>query len=155
MLIRNLRKTDIPALRSLASSAAEEGFKFLDRFVREIEAGGLLLNSPVEFFLCIEDGSEIVAIGGLTPDPYTADPLIGRIRHVYVRPGYRGRGIGKHLVREIEELGTNHYREFSLRTDTLSAAKFYEALGYQPVEGESTTHRLRTRPENESDRYFG
>lgn len=47
----------------------------------------------------VEHDKKIVGVGGVNIDPYTSDINIGRIRHVYVLPAYRQKGVGKELLR--------------------------------------------------------
>jgi ribosomal protein S18 acetylase RimI-like enzyme len=76
----------------------------------------------------------------VTRDPYIADTRIGRLRHVYVRPEIRRRGVGRALVAHLEARAAACYGSLRLRTDTEAASRFYERLGYEPVASPSATH---------------
>jgi ribosomal protein S18 acetylase RimI-like enzyme len=143
MLIRIIDSSDFEQLRTLAEIAVAEGYQFLTRLISDLETGATFLDRPDEFFLGAVVNVEIVAIAGITHDPYSPEPGLGRIRHVYVRPDHRGQGIGTALVREVETRAAEFYSRFVLRTDTEAGARFYEAIGYRPVHFESATH---TRP---------
>lgn len=130
------------ALAPLLAASTAEGFRFVERFAREWEEGKACFDRPGELLLAAYHGASVVAIGGLTADPYTGDPALGRLRHIYVRPDARRRGIGRRLVRAIERAAQGAYRALVLRTDTATAARFYEALGYTPLPpGGTATHR--------------
>jgi GNAT superfamily N-acetyltransferase len=59
-----------------------------------------------------------------------------------VRPDARRRGIGRRLVHELEQAAHQTFRALVLRTDTPTAARFYETLGYTPLPpGGTATHR--------------
>jgi ribosomal protein S18 acetylase RimI-like enzyme len=59
-----------------------------------------------------------------------------------VRPDSRRRGIGRRLVQTLEQAAQQTYRALVLRTDTPTAARFYETLGYTPLPpGGTATHR--------------
>ncbi len=140
MLIRPLGACDIPAIESLAHEAEAEGFRFLGRFLADFAAGLIRFNTPVEFFHGVELNAGLVAMGGVTPDPYVRDVIVGRLRHVYVSPEIRRSGIGRELVQTLEARARRTYRRLRLRTDTPGAAAFYERLGYDAIEHRTATH---------------
>ncbi len=130
------------ALAPLLAASTAEGFRFVERLVREWEAGHARFDQPGELLLAAYDGESLVAIGGLMPDAYTGDPALGRLRHIYVRPDARRRGIGRQLVDRLEQSAEGTYGALVLRTDTATAARFYEQLGYMPLPpGGAATHR--------------
>jgi hypothetical protein len=49
--------------------------------------------------------------------------------------------LGRLLIHALEQRAAEQYRELRLRTDTPSAALFYEKLGYTPVDDLTATHR--------------
>ncbi len=130
------------ALAPLLAVSTGEGFRFVERLAREWQEGKARFDRPGELLLAAYHGASIVAIGGLTADPYTEEPALGRLRHLYVRPDARRRGIGRRLVQALELAAQQTYRALVLRTDTEAAARFYEALGYMPLPvGGTATHR--------------
>jgi len=130
------------ALAALLAASTGEGFRFVERLAREWQEGKARFDRPGELLLAAYHGASIVAIGGLTADPYTEEPALGRLRHLYVRPDARRRGIGRRLVQALELAAQQTYRALVLRTDTEAAARFYEALGYMPLPvGGTATHR--------------
>jgi GNAT superfamily N-acetyltransferase len=78
---------------------------------------------------------QVIAVGGINVDPYFNSPSLGRIRHLYVHPEFRRRGVGARLVGLIEGQGRKYFDSFQLFTASRAAATFYEALGYVPVKG--------------------
>jgi len=58
------------------------------------------LMDPAVTFLVVRDGEEAVGCGALKRDPRGW----GEVKRMYVRPGQRGRGIGKRVVAELEGL---------------------------------------------------
>ena len=130
------------ALAPLLAASIDEGFHFGERLVREWQEGKKCFNGPGELLLAAYQGTNIIAIGGLMADPYSGEPALGRLRHIYVRPDTRRRGIGRRLVQLLEQAAQRTYRALVLRTDTPTAARFYEALGYTPLPpGGTATHR--------------
>lgn len=93
-LVRQLATDDMGQIRELAAEGEAEGFRFLARFVRELDAGVATLRGSSHAFLGAFDESSLIAVGGVMPDPYVARAGIGRIRHVYVQPAARRQGSG-------------------------------------------------------------
>jgi GNAT superfamily N-acetyltransferase len=124
-----------------------EGFRFPRRLVDEHASGRVRFDGPGEVLLGVFEGDELVAVGGVTRDPYGGADDVGRIRHVYVRVAHRGRGIGATLVRALEAHARGRFSALTLRTDTEAASRFYAALGYRALPaGGTATHRRELEP---------
>lgn len=142
-VVRTLLPPPWPVLEPLIRASEREGFRFLARLRREYEDGSTRFDRAGEVLLGVESGPELIAVGGLTADPYAAEPRVGRLRHLYVSPAHRRRGAGRLLVAALVEAARPHFDTLTLRTDTEAAARFYEALGFAPAAGaEHHTHRL-------------
>jgi GNAT superfamily N-acetyltransferase len=140
--IRILDPLPAAAVEVLADESTREGFRFVRRLLDEHGAGEVRFDGPGEVLLGVYDGADLIAIGGVTRDPYGDDPSVGRVRHVYVRVSHRRGGIGARLIAALEERARVHFAALVLRTDTEAAARFYEALGYVPLApGGTATHR--------------
>lgn len=138
--IRAVSLSDLEELRRLADIAGAEGFKFLHRLVQLVENGDVVFDDAGEFFLCVVANGDVIAVGGVTPDPYVDATDVGRIRHVYVHPQHRSKSVGRNLVHEIEVRAKRTYSKLRLRTDTMAGARFYESLGYRAVASPDATH---------------
>jgi ribosomal protein S18 acetylase RimI-like enzyme len=142
MDIRSLVPPCWPQLAPLMKASREEGFFFLSRLEHEYLSRQVRFDGAGEMLLGAFQGSAIVGIAGLTRDPYDNDQRTGCVRHVYVLPQCRRRGIGKSLLTDIERHGKTHFTVLVLRTDTLAAANFYQRIGYEQLApGETATHR--------------
>jgi probable phosphoglycerate mutase len=130
---RTFTARDLDDLRALIAESEAEGFQFLRRVAHELAFPGTTMIGAY-------DTERLVAIGGVTPDPYATDRSVGRVRHVYVHPAYRRRGVGRRLIALIEEAAVGAFARLRLRTDSSDAAAFYEALGYERSSSESATH---------------
>jgi GNAT superfamily N-acetyltransferase len=142
--IRRIRTLPRDELDALLGESSAEGFRFVARLVDEWEAGRERFDAPGAVLLGAFEGTALLAIGGLTPDPYGGDPAVGRLRHVYVRASARRRGVGRRLVTALEDRAAARYGALVLRTDTAAGARFYEAVGYAALPaGGTATHRRR------------
>ena len=142
-MIRSLSLSDRPRVDALAAESLAEGFRFGARWHAAIEASSS--DAPRQFFLGVFEGDALVAVGGVTSDPYDNEPGLGRVRHVYVARAARRRGFGRRLLASLEAQATVAYSSLRLRTDTERAATFYEALGYVRIDNPNATHRRALR----------
>lgn len=123
--------------------ARNEGFVPLQRLLDAAESGDEPFAAPNETFFGARRANDVIAVAGLSQDPYGAAATVGRLRHLYVRPNARRAGVGRSLVAALlEQHGRLHYRTVRLRTYDPGAAAFYEAIGFARTEGSHETHRV-------------
>ena len=127
----------------LHAEARAEGHRFLDRLRDEWRSGTLRFGGPGEILLGAFDGNELIGVGGISRDPYAPAPGLGRLRHLYVRPAARRRGIGRHLVARLLDQARAHFDVIRLSTGSEAASCFYEGIGFERVEAFKQTHRLK------------
>jgi putative acetyltransferase len=100
--------------------------------VIEIWAGGLRPEKYAEaidryeFFVAEEDGV-VVGFGELGQEA-------GAIQGLYVSPEAEGRGVGRELLRTLEERARAHGLKSLSLTSSLNAVAFYERAGFHAVE---------------------
>jgi GNAT superfamily N-acetyltransferase len=123
-------------LDELAGFAAAEGFGMVDRLIKDHRDGSNTFSKRGESLWVSEQGGRILAVGGINVDPYFDLPSLGRIRHLYVHPRFRRSGIGRQLIQLIEGSGSEYFDTFQLFTAEVAASRFYEAMGYAPVNGQ-------------------
>lgn len=128
------------ALEQLVASSWAEGWGFVAKLAAELERGDF--ERPGAALFGVYSGA-LAGVCGLEPDPYLEpDPHAGRLRHLYVLPGYRCRGIATALVNAVTDEARRHYRVLRLRTQNPGAARLYETLGFAAVTELSATHAL-------------
>ncbi|MBD0318936.1 MAG: GNAT family N-acetyltransferase [Gemmatimonadetes bacterium] len=138
--VRSIIPLAQPEVEVLLAESRREGFRFLDRLHADFESDANRFDAPGEALLGVYRGSALIAVGGLNRDPYVGDARTGRLRHLYVHPELRGKGIGRVLVDALMAEALSHFDVLRLRTDTAAAARFYEALGFVPESSPTATH---------------
>ena len=123
--------TDIEAIDHLTVESLSQGFRFVDRLVKEYRCGHNRFERSGETLLTAMFEEKAIAICGLNQDPYSKSPVVGRLRHLYVESIWRRSGIGSLLVSQIIYEANKHYEILTLRTDASAADKFYRALGFK------------------------
>jgi len=140
-LISSIVALRMHQIEPLVKASEKEGFNFLNRLKKDWISGVNRFENKNEILLQIEKDERIVAIGGVNNNPYHEQGKVGRIRHLYVLPEYRNKGIGKKLVLHLLQLSIDKYEIITLRTDTEEASKFYESIGFKRVNTKVSTHQ--------------
>ena len=129
-------------LDELLDEARAEGYNFLDRLAHEWESGTNRFDAPGETLCGHLENGLLVAVGGLNRDPFAARPDVGRIRRLYVRPEWRGKGIGAALVGALIKEARMSFACVRLRAENPGAARLYERLGFETIVDPNATHIL-------------
>lgn len=87
----------------------------------------------------------LVGVGGLNTDPYTQEPRVGRVRHLYVLEARRRRGVGRSLVAAIAAEAQGSFDRLRVRTPSPGGAAFYESFGFERCSEKHCTHSLDLR----------
>ncbi|MBB4931913.1 GNAT superfamily N-acetyltransferase [Lipingzhangella halophila] len=114
---------------------AEQEREVVLRYGADLEAGAKPSASDVAVFLLATDmdSGDVVGCGGLRRlDPYTYE-----IKRMYVVPHWRGRRIGRVLLRQLEEAarerGATRVR-LETGTEQPESRTLYERCGYRRIE---------------------
>ena len=122
-----------PVLERLVEQSVREGYGFLSRLRADYEDGTERYERPGETLLGVYRAGDLLAIGALTRDPYTAEPGVGRIRRVYVRGDARRRGAATALARSLMAAAAEHFHTVTLRSVMEDATRLYESVGFDRV----------------------
>jgi GNAT superfamily N-acetyltransferase len=133
----------VPGVEQMQAEARGEGYKFLETLVSEWVSGENRFDAAGEILCGHVDQGLLVAVGGLNCDPYVGDPKVGRLRRIYVRQGWRNRGIGGALVDTLLSVARQNFSNVRLRAENASAARLYERKGFVLIASPSATHTLR------------
>lgn len=115
----------------LVHASEAEGHAFVRRLVDEDVSGANRFDRPGEALFGAFHGAALVGVCGLNHDPYRGDtPRAGRLRHLYVLPAYRRRGVGRRLVRAVIATARPAFDDLTLWTNNPEAAALYQTLGF-------------------------
>ena len=132
-----------PGIFALEQAAQAEGFRFISRLISEWQSGVQRFDAPGACLLAAYLDGKLVAVGGLTPDPYAHEADTGRIRRLYVTPTARGRQIGQTLLQRLLAHAGPHFSLVRVLTDTTAGDAFYLRCGFQRIKDPHSSHALR------------
>jgi GNAT superfamily N-acetyltransferase len=140
----SIRKIElsIPGMEHLQSEARQEGYDFIETLVEEWASAKNRFDAPGEMLCGHLDQGLLVAVGGLNLDPFAGRSDTGRIRRVFVRNGWRNKGIGRALVATLVDEARKNFRCVRLRAENEGAARLYESMGFVPIASPDATHIL-------------
>lgn len=115
---------------------------FIERLRDHWNDGSERFDRTGELLLGAFAAHRIVAVGGISLDPYEPADGLARLRHVYVLASFRGKGIGPALVMQLIEHARRHFTVLRLKTSNPAAARLYENLGFVRSSQGRETHRL-------------
>ena len=130
----------LPELEPLRREAARYGFRFLERLVADWESGGNRFDQPGERLVGAFASNRLIAVGGISRDPYLAAGNVGRLRHLYVARAHRSRGAGSAVIDDLLLQARGVFHEVRLRTDSEQAARFYLRRGFLPLIDPNASH---------------
>src|SRR6476646_6976394 len=125
---------------ALAQRGLEEGEQFLSRLQSEWADPQGPYAAPWALFIVAAIDGEAAGTAGLIRDPFLDDPRTGRLRHVYVAPPFRRRGVAEAMVRSCLAAAQSAFPRVRLRTHNPHAAVLYERYGFmaRPDEPDAT-----------------
>jgi len=134
--------TSLPdGIDELLRASVDEGHNLVRRLVEDWLDGSNQFDAPGEIFVEARVGARLAGLGGLNQDPYLDDPSVARLRHLYVLPELRRRGVGRAVVGVLVDQARTSFSRMRLRTTREEAARFYSTLGFQQVAQEpDATH---------------
>ena len=152
------RVTEPPDLSELLAASLEEGHLFVRRLIDDFESGLIRFDRPGEaLFVARGDDGRVIGVCGLNLDPFANDPAVGRVRHLYVLPAHRHRGVGRALLETVIAAARPRFSHLHLRTHNPHADALYRAAGFLPWSEYDDRHaRADAEPaRNGSPRHLG
>jgi len=146
-VIRELQTIPV-GFDALLQSSCDEGYKFLARLKGQWDLSENRFDKPGECLVGAWSGCELVGVGGLNIDPYcTHEFSVARLRHLYVKIGYRRSGVGSLLVSRLVYQAKQDFSIVRLRVADEKGAQFYENVGFSRVADENASHIFRLTEE--------
>ena len=106
----------------------------IDDFIRDLEDS--LSAGTVTGTWILVDGQELIGSASiLKQDMTTNTDLSPWLANVFIRPGYRGRGLGRFLIRDIMDKAAESGLSW-LYLFTEDQAQFYQKLGWKIIRQE-------------------
>jgi N-acetylglutamate synthase-like GNAT family acetyltransferase len=130
MRIRKFRKEDAKKASRLIRQAQLITLK--DYYPRKIIDWFCKINTPskiiakskkIELFVAVE-GDKILGINGLKED---------QVKKFYVNPAYQGRGVGRKLIKNIENTARKRKIRKLVVRSSLYAEGFYKKMGFRRI----------------------
>jgi ribosomal protein S18 acetylase RimI-like enzyme len=129
-------------LEALQKDASAFGSSYDESVGRTDEEWKKKLERPKSFVFAIEDGSEHIGMAAAYQEEGEIVSHVAYVWGVYVRESFRGKGIGKKLLKVVlDEIQRNPKIEkanLNVNKNQIAAVKLYESLGFQIA---GTLHR--------------
>lgn len=142
-VVRVIDFLTIEKIMPLLELSLNEGYDLVHRLWQEYESGENRFDSNGAALFGVECEDSLLAVGGVQRDPYLNRDDAGRVRHVYVHPGWRRAGLGRMLISALIDYSVARFEVLTLRTLTDHGDKFYTSLGFlREPNYDSATHWL-------------
>lgn len=140
--IEDLKKVDVS---QLVAESEEEGYRFLTRLVNDYEDGTNTFNKDGEALYGVWEGPEkLVAIGGISRNPYSDNKEAARLKRFYTLQNVRRQGVGSQLLSELKNHAKEKFKVITCKTESAKADAFYRANGFEETHEEPhTTHVMK------------
>lgn len=129
-------------VHGLVDESKHEGYGFIQKTIDDWNTGANRFSDDGEKLWGLISGTELIGTGGLNRDPYTEEPNVGRVRHLYIREAYRRKGFATLLMNVIIGHAQQHFAVLRLFTENPAAGEFYETLDFQRIHGNKVSHVL-------------
>ncbi|MFS0901853.1 GNAT family N-acetyltransferase [Priestia aryabhattai] len=134
-------------MKELLIESQREGFFFLTKLVAEYKNDqNVFIKTGERLWGVYSEQSRLIGVAGLNQGPYSQYANVGRVRRFYISAQFRGRGIGKRLLKEVINYAENYYDSLVLYTDMDEAKLFYEQNGFEHVYNQhKITHEYKLK----------
>lgn len=124
----------------LAEIARGEGVANMQKLIEAWASGEERFDIEGAGLFAAYDDRDMIGFGGTTRETGTSHPVM-RMRRFYVRPEQRRSGVGYALAHTVIRHAEASARLLVVNARASEAAgPFWEALGFQPVDGANITH---------------
>jgi len=126
----------------IRAEAAAEGVRNMAALAEQWASGDQRFDEPGALFAAFAGGA-LAGVGGVTVETGLGEPAM-RMRRLYVRPAFRGAGVGRLLAAAMMQQGLQQAPLLTANARATEAAgPFWEAMGFTPVDWPGVTHLFR------------
>jgi GNAT superfamily N-acetyltransferase len=129
-------------LEGLRADAEADGYRHMRRLAAEFEASREMFHAVQAAFI---DGG-LAGIGGITDEPQPTSGPAWRLRRLYVHREFRRRGVARAIVAALLADAANKVSIVTAHAGDDSAARFWEAIGFQQATCKAWTHQTTVFP---------
>jgi len=127
---------------ALLSESLHFQFNMLNRLQANWRSGENRFEAEGEKLVGAFCNERLIGVCGLNQDPYSSEPRMGRVRHLYVSYSWRRMNTGRLLLNSIIQDAERCFDSLNTHAPD-SAFAFYERMGFRRTEGrDNVTHRL-------------
>jgi GNAT superfamily N-acetyltransferase len=155
MKLTRIESIDAYDWTDILRESLAEGHNMVDRLLADFLGGVNRFDALGEALYAHLSGPVVVAVAGLNREPDPSLPRAGRIRRLFVLPGYRGSGLARSLVDELIRCAVSHFDTLTVNVGKLDARGFYEHLGFEAVQHQGITHSKKLRQDQEAESLCG
>jgi len=142
MIVLERAADTLPAgFSDLEADAKAGGHAHMTRLATEFTVDRAMFHA---IFACRQDG-RLVGIGALTNEPTPTSLPIWRMRRLHVHQHYRRRGVAQRIVNALLQEAAGKVSIVTVHAGNDGAARFWEAIGFSPVEGQPWSHEAGVR----------
>jgi len=142
--VRNATEFVPHALTTLAEQADAEGIKVVRAVIDGWESGEERYDRSGEQLLVAVTDDGVVGVGGLTICPTVSGA--SRVRRFYVHPAWRRREVAAAIISTLLASWPQDVTVITCNAQASTAApRFWEAMGFEPIDDANITHVLRRR----------
>ena len=139
MEIRRFKETDAQEVSALiaktlrTTNAKDYSSEFIENEVKVLTPEYIAWRASWTHFYVVCEGETIIGCGAI--GPYWGSETESSLFTIFVLPAYQGRGIGREIIRTLEQ------DEFALRAKrieipaSITACEFYRKMGYDYKSG--------------------
>jgi GNAT superfamily N-acetyltransferase len=142
LTVEPITTLDANQFEAMRQESEALGFRFVTRLINEFADGRNHFDKAGELLLALFADGALIGVGGVNRDPYATEGTVGRVRHVYVLEGERRKNAGTFLLHALIHHAQQHFTLLRLRTMTTEASRFYEKIGFLPVNDRAATHNM-------------
>ena len=126
----------------LRADAEVDGFRHMRRLAAEFETTREMFHAVLAAFIA----GGLAGIGGITDEPQPTSAPTWRMRRLYVHRGFRRRGVARAIAAALLAEAANNVRMVTVHAGNDSAARFWEAIGFEQATCKAWTHQTTVFP---------